>query len=699
MKTFSSLFLLGALGALSAAATGAVAAVDTSQWKCESCPFEKAGTTGTLDVGLGTVSDDSAKFGDYTGLNEKGPYLIAGGSMRYRGEGGTFGSLKASDLGLDSRALSAEYGSEGRYSLRMGYAEIPHYLTDTAVTPFLGNGGGILTLPGGFPAVDTASMPLASTLQPVELGFKRSRLDASAGWIIGQGWSARVALRHDVKDGTQRTAGSFFSTSSQMASPLDQVTDQIEVSTSYFSQRLQASLAYQGSMFRNNQDSLTWTNPFSGVRNGQLALAPDNQSHQIIGSIGYEITPQIRASGDLAVGKMTQDAAYLAATTNVYDAATNPSGLVVPALPAQSLSGQVDTFNASVRVTATPIERLLLNASYARDVRDNQTPSLAYPAVSTDMFLGAVPRINQPFSFTQDRFKLSADYRWQGSTKTSLGVDQNYVQRTLQEVVTTRETTLWGQVTARPLANTSLMLELAHSERDNEGYGVAAWITPPENPLLRKYNLTDRTRNKGRLRADFAASESVNFGVSADVADDNYTQSSIGLTDGRSVSYGADASWAITDQTQLSLFAQSEQVRSGQAGSQLYGQPDWWAHNKDEVDLVGMGIKHMALGGKLEVGADLLFSRSRSDITVDAGPISPPFPTATTSLDRFKIHATYKLKENMSITGGWWYERYDSQDWRLDGVQPATIPNLLAFGAQAPRYNVNVLSVALRYGF
>jgi MtrB/PioB family decaheme-associated outer membrane protein len=698
MTTFSPLFLLSALGALSAAASGALAA-EPSQWKCETCPFDKAGTSGTLDVGLGAVSDDSAKFGDYTGLNQKGAYLVAGGAMRYRGEDGQFGSLKASDLGLDARSLAGEYGKEGLYTLRLGYSEIPHYLTDTAMTPFLGNGGGVLTLPAGFPAVDTGSMPLASTLQPVELGFKRSRLDASASWLLGQGWSTRLSLRHDVKDGTQRTAGSFFSTASQMAAPVDQVTDQVEISASYFSQRLQATLAYQGSLFRNGQESLTWTNPFSGVRNGQLALAPDNESHQIFGSAAYEITPKIRASGEFAVGRMTQDAAFLAATLNVYDPATNPSGLVVPALPAQSLSGQVDTFNASVRLTATPIERLLLNASYARDVRDNQTPSLAYPAVSTDMFLGAVPRINQPFSFTQDRFKVSADYRWQGSTKTSVGVDQNYIQRTLQEVVTTRETTLWGQLTARPLANTSLMLELAHSERDNEGYGIAAWITPPENPLLRKYNLADRTRDKARLRADFTASESVNFGVSADVADDNYGQSSIGLTDGRSVSYGADVSWAITDQTQLSMFAQSEQVRSGQAGSQLYGQPDWWAQNKDEVDLVGMGIKHVALSGKLELGADLTFTRSRSDITVDAGPTSPPFPTATTSMDRFKIHATYKLKDNMSITGGWWYERYDSQDWRLDGVQPATIPNLLAFGAQAPRYNVNVLSVALRYGF
>ena len=64
-----------------------------------------------------------------------------------------------------------------------------------------------------------------------------------------------------------------------------------------------------------------------------------------------------------------------------------------------------------------------------------------------------------------------------------------------------------------------------------------------------------------------------------------------------------------------------------------------------------------------------------------------------------KLYATYKLKDNLWLTGSYWYERYDSQDWRLDGVLPATIPNLLAFGAQAPSYSVNVLRVAMRYRF
>ena len=100
---------------------------------------------------------------------------------------------------------------------------------------------------------------------------------------------------------------------------------------------------------------------------------------------------------------MTQDDAFLPATINPNLAPT------VPALPATSLDGEADTFNASVRVTATPTDRLRVNASYARDERDNQTDSLLYPAVSTDLFLDPTPRANQPFSFTQDRYSLDAE--------------------------------------------------------------------------------------------------------------------------------------------------------------------------------------------------------------------------------------------------------------------------------------------------
>jgi len=217
MRIFSSLHLLAALGALGAAA-GASAQVDTSQWRCTACPYPK-GTAGTVEGGVGYVSNSSQKFGDYTGLDEKGAFLDLGGNVSHRGENGYFADLWGADLGLDSRRLYGQAGREGRYSLNVGYAEIPRHLTEGARTPFLGAGGATQTLPPGFPAADTASMPLAGTLQSLDIGYKYRRFDLGGNYLAGGPWSARLSFRHDERDGSKPTAGSFFSTATQLVAP------------------------------------------------------------------------------------------------------------------------------------------------------------------------------------------------------------------------------------------------------------------------------------------------------------------------------------------------------------------------------------------------------------------------------------------------------------------------------------------------
>lgn len=612
--------------------------------------------------------------------------------VRYRKDG-LFGRLTASDLALDTRSLIAEGGAEGLYTLRFGYAEIPHRLSESAMTPFLGNGSATLTLPAGFPAATTSTMPLAASLQPVDLGFKRQRFEVAAALSGGENWTYRASLRHEVKDGTQRTAGSFFANAAQLVAPVDQVTDQFELSTTYAGTGWQASLAYQASMFRNGQESLTWANPFnpiSGGSTGQLALAPDNQFHQLVASAGYDFSATTRASAEVAMGRMTKNAAYLAPTLN--------TSLLVPSLPASSLNGSADTLNVSLRLTAAPIDRLRLNASFTRDERTNNTPSAAYPLVSTDMFLGGL-RSNQPYGFSQDRVKLSAEFRATKNLRASVGAEEDDRQRTLQETGTTRETTVWARVDAQVLANLNLTAKVAHAERNQSDYSALAWVSPAENPLLRKFNLADRRRDSGSLRADFTVTKGVQLGVDVGISDDDYAHSSLGLLDGRSVSFGADASATLSDDTSVHAFAQGERIRSRQTGSQTFAQPDWTGRNQDAVDVFGIGVKHVALKGKLELGADLAISRSRSEVSVDTGSLTPAFPAAVNSLDSLKLRATYRLRDNLSLTGSYWYESYDSRNWRMDGVLPATIPNVLAFGELAPRYYVNVLSLALRYQF
>ncbi len=118
----------------------------------------------------------------------------------------------------------------------------------------------------------------------------------------------------------------------------------------YATKQLQATVSYLFSSFRNDDTGLTWSNPFfpvvPGATTGQLGLAPDNQFQQIRGTAGYDITPTIRVTGEMAYGRMTQNDGFLAPTVNTILAPT------VPPLPANSLDGKIDTFTANVKMTA-----------------------------------------------------------------------------------------------------------------------------------------------------------------------------------------------------------------------------------------------------------------------------------------------------------------------------------------------------------
>jgi hypothetical protein len=55
--------------------------VDISDWICKYCVFEE-GWSGEVEGGAGYVSDDSYKFGEYNGLQDKGAYPVANGWAR-----------------------------------------------------------------------------------------------------------------------------------------------------------------------------------------------------------------------------------------------------------------------------------------------------------------------------------------------------------------------------------------------------------------------------------------------------------------------------------------------------------------------------------------------------------------------------------------------------------------------------------------
>ena len=670
------------------------ASVDTAKWECDYCAFER-GFEGEIELGAGYVSEKSYKFGEYNGLYDEGAYAIGNAWMRYRDENAGYLDLKVRDLGLNNRSVEIEGGRQGSYSLHLNYDEISHYISDSGMTPYVGNGGDTLTLPSGWvTAGSTAGMTaLDSSLRGTDIHTIRKRVGVGIDFIPARKWEGAVDVRHETREGQQRIAGSFFFNTAQLVAPVNYVTDEVEAAVTYTTREWQTRLAYYVSLFNNEDSSLTWQNAYNpitaGADSGSLALPPDNQFHQILMSTGYQYSDRTRFSGDFAIGRMIQNEDLLAATNNPNLSVT---------LPRNTANAEVETLTANLKVDTTVNDKLRLNASWRYNDRDNRTPSNVFNWVTTDAFI-APPRQNLPYSFIDQIAKLEANYRVSRLLRLNAGYENAKKRRSNQEVYETTENTFWGKASVRTNNSVDLTFKAAHAKRDSSGYNPVAEITPAENPLMRKYNMADRIRDTGSVLVGVNLNERINIGLGVELARDDYTDSLLGLTGSRETSYNADFTMILTEMTSLHAYGNLELIKSEQAGSQTYSTPDWFASNDDTIESLGFGMTHKLIDGKLDVGIDYVLTNSTGKINVNAGAPGSEFPDLETSLHSLKLTGNYRLQEDLTLHAEFWYEHYSSKDWMLDGVEPGTIPNVISFGGDSPDYNEHVTMISARYHF
>jgi MtrB/PioB family decaheme-associated outer membrane protein len=684
-------------------AAGEAPAVDTSRWSCKFCPFED-GHSGFLELGAGYVSDESAKFGEYNGLDKQGGYAIGNAGARYRRRDGTWLDLSAIDLGLDSRYLGIQGGRQGAYSLSLQYKELQHAITRSAVTPFLGAGTSTLTLPASWARAGTTGgmSALAGSLHNVDLETQRKQLAVAANLHSVAHWQFGVKFRHEAKTGAISTAGAFAFNAAQLALPIDYDTNQIDVSAAFTGRQLHARLAYYGSKFTNNELALTWSNPygssFAGAAVGQLAAAPSNEFHQFLASAGAQLGARTVASADLAMGSMKQNEAFLAATLN--------PNLSSPPLPRGSLDGRVATVDANLRVTSSVTDKLRLNAAATYDDRDNRTAQAAYAWVTTDTF-PATPRTNLPYSFTRRLYRFDASYRlnlgrYHGhellrNLRLTAGYDYDIRERDLQEISESREARSWGKASVQLGNQVDFSFKGSHARRTVAPYAANPEISPAENPLLRKYNMADRTRDAMEGRIEYAPTARISFGLAGEVGWDLYSRSTLGLLEAQEATWTGDAAFVLSDSTNASLYLNHQQIHSRQAGRpELPVVPIWYATNLDRIDTGGANLRHHA-SDKLDLGASYTVSRSTGEVTVQGA--TPAFPELFTRLDSARLYGDYRMKQRLSLHLAYWHEKFRSRNWALDGVAPATIPNVLSLARGAPSYSLNVITLSGRYEF
>lgn len=376
--------------------------------------------TNTTGFGVGGVSGSSFKFGEYNGLQNSGPFGI--GNFDLYG-GGTYDSnsawrwhMQGTDLGLETRTLSAEFGKQGKYRFFVNYAELLANRSDTYQTPYLGVGTTNLTLPSNwlFPALPQASATrinfrafdptagagsvynssgvlVAPTLaqlatmitiraadlpdfQNIYLYIKRTQVSAGVLYDPSTKWNIPVSFKFEHRGGLKAlgaVAAQVAENSVTLPLPIDFDTTEANAAVNYKFKYLNLSMAYYGSYFVDNKTSVTWQDVANPTKNATLANPPSNQFSQLTFLAAEKFKDHMKLVVSGSYGRGTQNDPFLGPST-----ASN--GQLAFGLPVPSLDGLLVTSMVHATFTAEPTKKWNLTAAYKYFNRDNQTPVHTY---------------------------------------------------------------------------------------------------------------------------------------------------------------------------------------------------------------------------------------------------------------------------------------------------------------------------------
>jgi MtrB/PioB family decaheme-associated outer membrane protein len=672
----------------------ALAQVDTSDWNCEYCPFDD-GYSAEYEAGASHVSDDALRHGNGTGYDEKGAYAELGGEGRYFSNG-TEVEWFADDLGLDSRLFALSAGRPGKYSIDFGYRAIPYRLFGSTSTVYT-IGGGDLSSPSAWTTAPTTSgfSDLGTSLQPVNIETDREILEFGLSYLPTRDVSTYAGFRRQQRDGIEITAGGGFTQAGFLPRVIDDYTDEIDAGITFKVGELNLALAYYGSFYSNDIESLTWDHlytAFSPDNRGRTATEPDNDFQQFSLSGVYRMDAMNTVVAfSVAAGEGEQNANLLPYTIN--------TALPVTPLPVSTLGGKVDTSNYAFTLTSKPFNKARIKLSYRFDERDNQTPVSTWTRVITDTFATVDLEQNVPYSFERSRWNLSGSYRLFDSVTVSGGYDYTDLQRDFQEVADQTEETGWGKVRWRPTNYLEATFKGGESTREIDEYDETVAAGFGQNPLMRKYYLAHRYREFAEVSLSASLPERpLSVGITYFWADDSYTQSDLGMTASEEQRYAVDFSWAASDKSTIYLMAGNESIDATQLGSENFAGPVWTAAHDDDFNHFGGGLHLSGLGEKVDLVLDYSHSEGETEILYSGMNVSAAvLPALESTMDSLRLTLSYQWSERLSTDFVARWETFETADWALDGVLVDTLPTVLTMGATSYDYDVWAFGISFRY--
>jgi MtrB/PioB family decaheme-associated outer membrane protein len=692
-----------------------------------------------VELGLGTNSADSYRFGGFTGLTDKGGFPIAGFNWlnRNTANDAQYWHAYGSTLGLDSRKVQIDGGVQGSWGASFNYDQIRKTQSDTASFLHDGLGSSNLTLPAGFAANNNVSGNAANINAAlkrfnIEQGRKIYRIGLNGIAPISN-WDWKVNYREDRRDGTRLT-GLPSSQFRALIVPyqIDDYTRQVEAALSYATRDMQFSLGYNYSQFHNNLNAFTVTNPF-GADSLRMSLAPSNEFHQFNANGGFSLTKTTRLATKLSYSVSTQNESFLP-----YSAAPAAAGRT---LPRNSLDGKVLKTLLEVALTTKPVDKMNLKLAYKYHNSDNRTPvtNYSYRRLDSDTNTTDQDRRNAPLSTLEHTFSLDGDYEIAAKTVLRAGIQRNSVKYSMKEALyenhADRDYTNTDKLTMelrRPIGTDMLgSIGYTHTQRRGSEYDKNAYFrntywntakTNTNNPAIRQFMYQDFNEDRIRASGNWTASETVSLqagidtyrkranGPNCNSIPDATLAAAVGATTdtclGRTLAEGSNANLDVQWQPEENLttfaFASLGETattqRNQNAGiTSTAVATEWTAKLQNTDQTIGAGLKWQPEDlTNWDLGATYVLNngRGKANLSTGTGVTQSSMPDTWNKLHTLQLFAKWDYSKQLTWRFNYLYENLKSADWAYDNLSNATNDRILLTGQSSPRSSNHVFGIS-----
>jgi MtrB/PioB family decaheme-associated outer membrane protein len=621
----------------------------------------------------------------------------------------------ADNVGWRDQHYFADYERPGRFVVSGTWDQIPQFYSVDTMTPYTGSDGTILLDDATQRAIQSGQSKLDAYV-PIAPQF-----DLEERRDIGQvNFKATPTPQLDVTAGytTQRHRGELpwgasfgFSNDVEVPLPYDSRANDLTIGTEWTNSRSMLRVAYSGSWFDNLAPTLVWDSPLrlddasGSPGRGRMSLWPSN-SAQTVSFGGYtKLAHKTQVTGFFSYGVWSNDQPLEPFTIN--------AALPQLALPRATTDAQANVFSTNLNLVSHPVTDWRFSARLRDYTYANHTPVTAIPEmVSYDSSVSSTPT-GGPDVFAHDRLTFDADATW---TKlmpfaVSVGYSHNnngYDARTFES---SGENVF--RVSADAVGASWLTFRTQYEVGDRTGSGLdqSRLTDIGEQPLMRHYDLADRTRNRFTVQGDIVPSDTWTFSVSAGILKDDFSNSGYGLQEstGRTIALAADFQQpnglGAGGSYNYERYAGLQRSHEGDSSPAQFDDPlrDWTADATETVHYFSIYASPPRIGRNTEVRFSYDFSHAEGNYlyAIPAGsPIPPPnqLPNVFNKLQQLQLALRHRLSSRLAANFSYLYEPFRVYDFAFDPsvVNGIVQPSSLVMGYVYRPYTAHSVIAGLR---